>query len=539
MTIQDDWFRHNAEVRGEAEKLASKTRKRNFILDDYQLHAFYEQRIPDEVYDLASLRRTLKKDRQLKSQLMMSIDDLIESESLDVDEFPSALDVGTTKLPLSYHFEPGSQEDGVTVTVPASAVSQLHPGQLEWLVPGLLEEKLIALIRSLPKRIRRGLVPAPDTAATVAKELTFSDGDFLQTVATRFSQIADERITPDDFRLEKLPAHLRMRIHVIDDEGRTSTSGRSVDEVKSTLVATGAQAESLDEQVVDSAWHRDQLTTWDFGELPQEVKVRRGGIEVAMYPAIVEFEDHSVGLRLEESKNFAAAATRHGLRRLFQQLHKKSLRSQVRWLPRWDEICLWSAALYDKATLEDQLSLLLADVAFLTPQLPLTQAAFDRLQDERGERITQATQQVANFIPQLMEAFHQARLAREQMPTSRFQRTQSDVDMQLMNLLHGSFLSDTPIRWLQHFPRYLSAVELRLQKLSTSGEAIEVIDSLTEYWQRVENCDEMAIHVDRDAVVEFRWMLEEYRVSIFAQQLGTAVKVSPQRLEKQWQKTRR
>lgn len=539
MQVGDSFFQNNANVRDEAEKLASKTRQRNLILDDYQIHAFYEQRIPEDVYDLASLRRAIKKNPTLKDELSMSIEDLLETETLDPDQFPPELDVGTMKLPLSYHFEPGSEEDGVTLTVPTSAVSQLHPGHLEWLVPGLLEEKLVALIRSLPKAIRRGLVPAPDTATRVAADLKYCDGDFLQQVARRFSEIADERIEPSDFRLDKLASHLRMRIQVVDDHGKQATTARSVAEVKQGLAEQLGELPAQEASFVETGWHRDHLTDWDFGDLPDEIRVKRGGIEVVMYPAVVEFDDQTVGLRLENSRGLAETATRHGLRRLLQLQNKKALRSQTRWLPRWDEICLWSATMFDKATLEDQISLLIADVAFLDKHIPRTQAAYDNLMSEKSERIAHASQQVAMVVPPLMEAFHKTRLAREQMPSTRYERSREDIDSQLANLLHGCFFSDTPFRWLQHFPRYLAGVEYRISKLSSTDEPISHIQELAEFWQRIEDCDELAVDVDRQALLEFRWMLEEYRVSLFAQPLGTAVKVSPQRLEKQWQKTRR
>ena len=537
MNVGVGFFQNNARVRKQADKRASQTRKRNLILDDFQIHAFYDARIPEEVYDLASLRRAIKQDPSLNDRLSMSVDDLLETDSLDADAYPSELEVGTMKLPLSYHFEPGSEEDGVTLTIPDSAVSQLHPGHLEWLVPGLVEEKLVALIRTLPKATRRGLVPAPDTASKVAQRLEFLRGDFLREVAKQFSEVAGERILPTDFRLEKLPSHLRMRIQVVDDAGETATTARSVDELRSHLSANGC--EITEDEFGDSHWHRDNLLTWDFGDLPDEVRVKRGGIEVAMFPAVVEFDDKSVGLRLADSMHWARAATRFGIRRLLQQQSRKSLRSQVRWLPRWDDICLWSATIFDKSELEDQLALLIADVAFLNESVPRTQTDFEQRIAEKGERIAQASQQVATVIPNLMKAFHKARLAREQMPAKRFEETRQDIDLQLQNLLHGSFLSDTPFRWLQHFPRYLEAVEHRISKLPASGESIAQIAELASYWQRVEQTDEMAVDVDPIALTEFRWMLEEYRVSLFAQQLGTAVKISTQRLNKQWQKIHR
>ena len=537
MEAKDKFFVNNATVRDEAEGLAAKTRSRDFILDEYHIHSFYEERLPGDVYDMASLRRAIKKTPSLADSLCMSIEDLTGDEAaLDPDLFPSQLDVGSMKLPLSYHFEPGSDNDGVTVTVPQEAVSQLHPEHLEWLVPGLLTEKLIALIRSLPKAIRRGLVPAPDTAEKVAAEIQFGSGSFLSEVAKHFSNISGDRITTDQFRLEKLGPHLRMRVSVVDDEGTEQTSSR---EIQSLQRDSAERRENAAGPIIeDGEWHRDNITAWDFGDLPKHVVVRRGSIEVTLFPALVEFEDTTLGLRLEETESSAELATRNATRRLFQQLNKKSLRSQVRNLPKWNEVCLWSASIFPKQTLEDQISGLIAEVAFLHDAgTPRKQTDFEHRQSEAGSRIARATQSVAAVVPQLMEAYHHVRIALGDMP-KRYENTRADIDKQLSHLLHGTFLSDTPWNWLSQFPRYLKGIEHRIEKLSSGGLAKEdsAIQEIGAYWTRIEDYESRGQAVNLTALSEFRWMIEEYRVSVFAQPLGTAVKVSPKRLETQWAK---
>jgi len=540
MDADDAFFRNNAKVREEAETLAAKTRKREFILDEYQLYAFYDERVPEDAYDMASLRRMIKKSPELRDRLAMSIDDLLgDDDALDRDAFPPQLDLGSTQLPLDYHFEPGSDNDGVTVTVPKEAFAQLHPEQLEWLVPGLLEEKLVAMIRTLPKSIRRGLVPAPDTAKKVASEMEFGKGAFVTEVAKHFSNHAGERITPEEFRMEKMGSHLRMRVRVVDGDGVEQLEGRDLDELRRNLIAAGEPATGL--VVPDSEWHRDGLTSWDFDEMPREVTVARGGIQVVLYPAIVEFEDGSLGLRLEESLGAADIATRNGVRRLFQSMNRKSVRSQVRNLPRFDRICLWSASLFGRDRLEDQLSQSIVEVGFLDGQkMPRSKADFDARQSEAGSRIAHGAQAIGSVIPGMMEAYHEAQLALADITGARFRQTHRDISLQLDRMLHPTFLSDTPWPWLSQFTRYLKGIVMRVDKLKHGQSQNEAaIRELEEYWQRVEECDETSATVDLKELSEFRWMLEEYRVSVFAQSLGTRVKVSPQRLEKQWAKTKR
>lgn len=539
MDADDAFFRNNAKVREEAESLAAKTRKREFILDEYQLYAFYDDRVPDDAYDMASLRRMIKKSPELRNRLMMSIDDLLgKNESLDREAFPPKLDLGTMQLPLDYHFEPGADNDGVTVTVPKEAVAQLHPEQLEWLVPGLLEEKLVSMIRTLPKSIRRGLVPAPDTAKKVAAEMDFGKGKFAVEVAKHLSDHAGERIAPEEFRMEKMGAHLRMRVRVVDGNGVEQTEGRDLDELRRHLIAAGEPATGP--VVPDSEWHRDKITCWDFDELPREVAVARGGIQVVLYPAIVEFEDGSLGLRLEESAGVADMVTRNGVRRLFQSMNQRAVRSQVRNLPQFDRMCLWSASLLGRHSLEDQLGQLIVEVGFLDgAALPRSKAEFDARQSEAGARIARGAQSVGSVIPDMMETYHEVQLAMTDLAGTRFRQTHDDIKLQLDRMMHPSFISDTPWPWLSQFTRYLKGIVMRIDKLKHGQSQNEAaIRELEEYWRRVEACDEASATVDLKELSEFRWMLEEYRVSVFAQSLGTRVKVSPQRLEKQWSKTK-
>ncbi len=538
MEAADGFYQKNAKTQEDAAEMAAKTRKRDFILDEYRVFSFYDERLPEDVYDMASLRRAIKKEPELRERLTMSIEDLVETESLlDPDQFPPQIDVGPMQLPLSYHFEPGSESDGVTITAPAEAVSQLHPERLEWLVPGLLEEKLIALIRSLPKPIRRGLVPAPDTAAKVAEEIEFGKGAFLVEVAKHFSAIADERITVRDFRLDKLSPHLRMRVRVVDGDGKEQSAARDLNEIRTEMIEQGTPLS--EPVVVDSQWHRDDVTQWDFGDLPSEVSIDRSGIAVVLYPALVEFEDQTLGLRLEESRASADVAHRTAVRRLYRTINRKSLRTQVRWLPEWDKICLWSSSIFPKDVLEDQLALVIADVGFLqSGGVPKTQGDFEAKQAEASQHIAAATQKVATVVPPLMDAYHRVRLALGNASRSRFSSSIQDIETQLARLMHPNFLSDTPWNWLSQYPRYLKGIEQRIDKLSSTNPTKEqnAVHELSQYWSRIEGCDEAASYVDRNALLEYRWMIEEYRVSLFAQTLGTAVKVSPQRLDKQWAK---
>jgi ATP-dependent helicase HrpA len=448
------------------------------------------------------------------------------------------LDVGTMKLPLTYHFEPGAEDDGVTVTVPVDALPQLRTEQLEWLIPGLLEDKLIALIRTLPKPIRRGLVPAPETAKQVAANLHYGEGVFLREVAKHFSEIAGDRISPEDFRLEKLPGHLRMRIRVVQPDGEEQAVGRDLSTLLAKLVDHQKGSESRASEV-PSEWQRDDIVAWDFADLPRKVRVTRGAFEVVLFPAVVD-QVRGVGLRLLDTEHAAERETQAGIRRLYLLANQRELRSQVRWLPRWDEIRIWSSTLCSTSILEDQLQLLLADRAFLKEGIPRTATEFGARQSESGQRIALATQEIADIIPGLMEYYHRARIALESVTGERFSAPKADMEAQLRELLPVDYPTITPWRWLRHLPRYLEAIAYRIEKLTSGGQArdeanqreIQLLSS--RYHEGKQRTHPHAESLE--ALTEYRWMLEEYRVSLFAQPLGTATKVSPQRLRKQWEK---
>ncbi|HEX6986738.1 MAG TPA: DUF3418 domain-containing protein, partial [Planctomycetaceae bacterium] len=235
--VEGDWesppafFTRNRELIAEIEELLSKTRRTDLLKGEAAHFAFYDERLPADVYDGPTLSRWLKKaGPEAEKRLLLSKSDLMkdEADALKEADFPDAIELGGVRLPLDYHLEPGSAEDGVTVVVPKEAVNQLRPERLGWLVPGLLEEKVAALIRSLPKWIRTAFVPVPQTAKEVVRRLRFGEGNVEAAIAAELSKIAGERITPEMFEADKLPNHLRMNVRVVDEAGESLATGRDV-----------------------------------------------------------------------------------------------------------------------------------------------------------------------------------------------------------------------------------------------------------------------------------------------------------------------
>ncbi|TWU58924.1 ATP-dependent RNA helicase HrpB [Rubripirellula tenax] len=554
------FIRHNRQLRESIAALAAKTRRRDMVIDEYAVAAFYQSRLPAEICDRGRLE---KLDRETEtptwtksirdsagvsqwlaappepteSSLYMRPDDLIETETETItqDSFPDELEVGSSRLPLDYRFEPGSDRDGVNVKIHQAALSQISDDRLGWLVPGLLHTKIVAMIKSLPKRIRRNLVPAADVAAKILDELADDYGKtpFMPALCAAMSRHAEVPVTPFDFQDEKLDPHLQFLVTVVDDDGNSIAEGRQVAPLMAKLGARPAnQPEPTAE--IDDVWSRDKMTTFDIDQLPREVVRVRGGVRVAQYPGLVD-DGTSVKTSLFPEMKSAESSIRSGCVRLFAIAEKKELRSQVRHLPRIEQAKIKLSGVVSAGDMEDAMTDLMARIAFVENQPVLRSAAeFDARRGERARRIAEAAQEVAVWVGQLADSYFEARKEIESAGKSgRFSPAVGDVKLQLQWLAYDGFLRRTPWAWLKHYPRYFKAIAYRIDKLksgsgSKDDESRKLVQDLWQRWLAKQTTYEPVDHTDS----EFRWMTEELRVSLFAQPLGTSTKVSPTRCEK-------
>ena len=537
-----EFVEHNRGLLDELQSLGAKARQSDYLVADGVQYEFYDARLPEHVYDAATLNHWLRKaEPTLAASLKMKFADLVPgTDEASADAFPDRIQTGQLALQLDYRFQPGAEDDGLSVSIPRPAFRQVESERLDWLVPGMLEEKLVALIRCLPKSIRRNLAPAAESARQAVALLEFGNGPFLTEVAAAFSDIAEEPIPVDAFQLDRLPPHLRVNIRVLDDQGQLLGQGRDLGQLRAKLdvdeLATGGL-------ISDRNWQRDGITTWDFDELPERVEVPHGGTTLVAYPALVDRAD-SVALTLLDTEQAAQQTNRGGLRRLFVLAEQRELKPQVQWLPQLNQCELWSATLRYKRDLRSQLTELLADLAYVQDRpTPRTAAAFAEACRAGRQQLLFSVQDVAKLVGPLFHAYHQARLALDERTAANWQDAVDDMRRQVDALMAEGFLVAAPWRWLSHYPRYLKAIPHRLEKLKTAGvrRDREALSQLAPHWEQYQQ--RRSAHIERGIVdpelSEYRWMLEEFRVSLFAQTLGTAVKVSPQRLERQWGKCQR
>jgi ATP-dependent helicase HrpA len=557
------FVRHNRQLREAIAQLAAKTRRRDLVVDHFSVLQFYQQRLPHDVCDkgrlekfaktvrkpewVAHLRNASDVSRWLEQPPELEPDpaccfmrpaDLIEveAEGISEEDFPDQMRVGGSELPLEYRYEPGAEDDGVSVRVHRSAVTQISDDRLGWLVPGMLHAKIVAMIKSLPKRLRRQLVPAADVAKQVEAELMPNYGQvpFMKAMCDALSRHAETTIREGDFQRDKIDAHYQFLVRVVDDEGKTLGTDRSAEPLIRRFGGESPSG-STSHTEADDAFPTGRLQSFEIEELPVEVVRSRGGVRVAQYPALADRGD-GVEIVLLPDRQAAEAVMKQGLTRLFAIAERKELRRQVRWLPELDQIKLKLSGSVPGETLESSLMDLLARIAFVENQPRVRSSAdFETRRERRGERISAAVQEIAQWLQSLGDAYLKARSSIESLSRSNFSEVANDVEQQMNWLVHPEFLATTPWEWLIHYPRYFSAICYRLDKLSGGAvardrEAMETIGQLFRRWiERFNEGERTALKRGND---EFRWLLEELRVSLFAQPLGTSTKVSAKRLEK-------
>ena len=557
-----DFFLRNRALIDSVGQIQAKTRRHSLLKDEDAIYAFYDARLPEGVYDKQTLAAWYgAATPNEKEKLLLTYGDVCvepPDESIARD-FPDRMTtLSGVSVPLSYKFEPGEREDGLTATLLPDEFGELKSsGRIGWLVPGLLAEKILILIKSLPKEIRRPLVPLPDSARLLADEMAFGGGDFLESLARGVSRLAGRLVAPTDFDAGRLPDALRLNLRVVDVRGNVLAEGRDADEVGREL---GERAAKTLQSVRRSEWIRDDVASWDFGALPETVTLRRESMVLSVHPALChrrfldgEGEDAEksafLSLRLFDSAEKAESLTRLGVILLFAQKHRRDLKYQLDHLPNIDRIRLRLGSIPHFKTAADAQELmarLAIGVAAGAEDgvfpIPRGEEAYVRLADAARRAIPQAAQELARWLPALAESYAAASLTVEKHTSPLFAEAGADSRETFDRLFAPEFHLTTPIPWLREFPRYLKAIPLRYEKIQKGGGPADRAHSaeLAALWTR---CFDRKARLDAAGLVDpewllYRWMIEEYQVSLFAQQLGTALKVSSVRLDRQWTKLR-
>ena len=556
------FFAHNQKLIREIENLEHKSRRLDVLVDDELIAAFYDKLVPEGIHNAVDFEKWLKEASTKNPKLLyLNRDDLMRHEAAGVttDLFPKLMRNAGIEMALTYHFEPGSVRDGVTLAVPLFALNQISVARCAWLVPGMLKEKAHLLLKSLPQKLRRHCVPLPDYAAGFAERIhaakKFGTGELLDALIVDVREQTTVMVRSTDFKIETLPAHHFMNFKIIDEHGRQLEMGRNLPALQAefggqareqfqkiaeqTVPVAGrdepiaAQASATAKAVaVNTPSHYQRLSTWSFGTLPELLEIQQGRQTLIGFPALVDKLSHC-DLEVFDDPNEAAQIHFAGLRRLFALQLKEQLKYLEKNVPGIQQMGMQFMALGSQEELRDQLINAGLERACLQAPLPVDAEAFNKRRDEGKARLNLLVNEIARLVGQILAEYHV--LPKKLQGIKVHAAAHADMQTQLQTLIDKHFVAEQNYAQLAHFPRYLKAMQVRLDKLRAdpARDARMLADwqSAAAPWQRAQKGGR---HGD-PKMDEYRWLLEELRVSLFAQELKTPMPVSVKRLQKVWE----
>jgi ATP-dependent helicase HrpA len=561
------FWRSNGELRKRLEKLEERERRRDILAGDEAVYRFYDERIPADVFDVRSFEAWWREALQSTPKLLvMREGDLLDDEErADQSEFPTRWTQGDQVLGLAYRFEPGAADDGVSVVIPLALLAQVDDRGFDWQVPGLRAELITGLLRALPKAIRRHVVPAADWAEKFGAELAGEGPEshgglpartLKEALARLIQPLANQLVSAADFEEERVPPHLRMNFRAVDERGRTAGSGRDLtalqqqlsDRARSSVARSiaapprprgGAKEASASVAAASARGpiEQDGLTAWTFGDLPEVLDTRVAGGVVRGYPAIVD-QGKTASVRVESTADAAAAATRDGVLRLVL-LAVPSPSSYVQeHLTSQEKLALAASPYSSAAALIEDCRAAVAR-AVIERTVPggavRTEAEFARVRDAVSAALVDDLFACVSLVARILTSSREVERGIKSQNSLALLGPLNDIRTQLSGLLHPGFVSAAGVERLAHFPRYLAGMLDRLKMLASEPGKDRA--RMTEYERMAKAFEDAGGTIPlapgaAAPLVETRWLLEEYRISVFAQRLGTAQPVSPQRILK-------
>jgi ATP-dependent helicase HrpA len=540
--VEGDWdtrapfLAHNRRLVREIEQLEHKSRRPDVLVDEELIRIFYESRIPDGIHNGADFDRWRREAESADPKLLfLKREDLMRHEAAAItsSRFPHELQMAGRSFGLEYHHEPGSPRDGVTLTVPLAALNQVDAVRSDWLVPGLAREKITRLAKTLPHKLRHPLGPLPEFAQDLIAANPAADVPVAQAIARYALREWNLAIPADTFRPEMLPPHLSMNFLIVDEHGRQLAMGRNLAQLRAQL---GDEAGERFSAIAKSNAPAARHTGWDFGDLEEVMEIRHGGLTLVGYPGLVDRGD-AVSLEVFDSPEKAREAQHAGLRRLYMLQLKEQARHIEKHLPDLQKMVLQFSASGDAPDLKQQLLAAAFDRACMQEPWPRSRAEFESRREQARSRVTLLANEIARLVSTFLSE-HAVLQKKIQAMIKPFPVACRDVLDSVARMMAGRFIEGTPYDRLQHFPRYLRAANLRLDKLRVDPQrdarlAAELAP-LVSNWQR-EQAKQAKAGATDPRLEQFRWLLEELRVQLFAQELKTPVPVSVKRLTKIWQ----
>ncbi|MFN4043055.1 ATP-dependent RNA helicase HrpA [Limnobacter sp.] len=567
------FYVHNRKLVEDLEKLEHKARRQDILVDEALIAQFYDDKLPAGVYNQQTLENWAKQaSKEDLAALYLNKEDLLSKKAGDIttEFYPKKLEMGGLAFDLTYHFEPGSPRDGVTLTIPLMLLNQVNPGRTEWLVPGMLKEKALLLLKSLPQKLRRHCVPVPQFAEKFAQahfDSNLYEKPLLERLRDFVATETPARPLLSDFRIETLPPHHFMNFKLIDEHGRqldmqrslsalkaewgrkAQESFKSSDVVEQVRAQVGGQAgiaspasetrklspnPAKSSSGSNSAFSDQPITDWSFGSLPDMLEIKRAGQTFFGYPALKDMGEHCI-IEVFDEEEIARKVHLDGVLRLFNIALKEPLKYLTKNLIDFQKVAMLYMPLGSSEELQQQWIKLTLMRSALAAGLPTTQDEFNTKAQEARSRMNLIAQEIGKVLLIILNEYS-ALNKKLQALSKSFPECVADIQNQLNWLLPKGFLLKKPWEQLAHYPRYLKAAQIRLERVRNSvdrdKQLMKDVMDLQLHWVRASS---QLKGQEDESLSQFAWQLQELRVSLFAQELRTPMPVSVKRLQKAWE----
>ncbi len=538
-----EFFNRNQSLIEEIEALEAKSRRRDIMVDEQVIVDFYQSVVPQNICNLRGFEHWRKSEEQNNPELLfLRRDQLMLHDADEVTEaqFPSELRLGDYTIPVQYGFDPGKKYDGVSISVPVEVLHHLPEYQLDWLVPGLLKEKCIALVKALPKRIRKYYVPVPGTIDKIFPRLKVSNTPLTEALTKELKIIASNDIQAEDWGTEPLDDFYFMNIVIVDERGKAIDQSRNLSELKS------AYRENVQKTIarVGSELEQSDITEWNFNDLPESIELDKGSIKIKAFPTLVD-DKNAVQLKMLDAPHESQTAMVRGLTRLAALKCTTTTKYLAKNLLKGKDLGLAVVDMGKRELIIDDIIMASIKEAIF-PGMNETQissvrsqASFHMVVEKGKANIVQIAEAYEKY---LVEALHEVVQVRKQLKQSKHALalafTYGDISQQLDRLFYNGCFFATPLHWIEQYPRYIKAISIRLEKAPMNPRKDKMsVDELAALWKlhqdKLEKEGVAAYNMNIEWQ-QYRWMLEEMRVSLFAQTLKTLMPVSEKRLRKHW-----
>jgi ATP-dependent helicase HrpA len=553
------FFWKNQELITQVEALEHRSRRQDVLVSDACIYEFYAAKLPQSVVSRSSLQTWIDKNQEHTAQLLLTKEDLMQHQASHVndDRYPKHLAMMGTQLALSYHFEPGSPKDGVTILVPLALLNQLDERKCEWLVPGLCVEKIHVLLKSLPQKLRRHCMPLPEFSKNCVDDWLeneqFGRGDFIDAIIKCIREKTQMIVSRSDFRLENLPAHCLMNYRIIDEHGRQLDLDRNLSKLRTSYaldarqtfqeaatsaIAKVSQGQVTNLKVSDQALksvttdQKVMIKEWSFGELPEMLEITKGQQTFYGYPALEDCDTHCE-INVYDDPDLARKTHFRGLKRLCAMAHKDTIKMLLKQLPGAREIGLYYLQMGTNEEIIQQILDLAIERSCLFEPLPRTEEEFNGRMQLAKSKLSLIAQDIAKQVLHCLEL--SAELPKKLASAKSVSNSAyEDMQQQYQQLIHRQFVAQTPYEQMVHLPRYLKAIMVRIEKLRTNlardqDNQVQWTKLHRQYTQMLNN---QHIGDSSRQLKEIRWQLEELRVALYAQELKTPTPMSIKRVEK-------